>query len=341
MLLVAFLVPESPKWSQSKGRFDEMKRSLTWIDRFNGDPSVLEDPFPVMCDSQGSINGDTSVPEDPLPVTGVSQKSSNGDPSAFEDPLPMTGVSQGKITGDPSILGSPLPITGVSERNKAEKKDTVKKNAYTIKDLFATKQMRIQTFTMMTMWFTASLSSYCNDLNSRTLAGSFFVNQFLMGLLLALGSPLVFFMDFYLPRFNRRTLHQVPQLLVVLLFMVIIILYIFNIDGTPITVLNLIGTVMIQYTWDACYVCGAEGFPTIIRTLGLGTSSVMARIGGILAPQTAYLGNMWAPAPFATVAGVGLVSLLVSWKFLPDTKGMELRGQIGDMAEGKGGVDKR
>ncbi len=61
--------------------------------------------------------------------------------------------------------------------------------------------------------------------------------------------------------------------------------------------------------------------------------SLMARIGGILAPQMTYLANLWLPAPFAAVAAVGFVSLVVSWKFLPDTKGQELFGEIEEIEE--------
>ena len=58
-------------------------------------------------------------------------------------------------------------------------------------------------------------------------------------------------------------------------------------NDAPVVVLviNLIGTVFIEYTWDACYLCGAEGFPTEVRAIGVGTCSLIARVGALLAPQ--------------------------------------------------------
>ncbi len=122
ILLVIFLVPESPKWSETKGRIEEMNRSLAWIARFNGDrPSDVEM---------------SEVPENLEPQTNTKNK------------------------------------------------------VYTLKDLFATKHMRIRTITMMIMWFAASLSSYANDLNSR--------NGELLGDGELLGEPIpIFFLDRY------------------------------------------------------------------------------------------------------------------------------------------------
>lgn len=100
----------------------------------------------------------------------------------------------------------------------------------------------------------------------------------------------------------------------------------------------------IEYTWDACYVCGAEVFPTAARSLGLGTASVFARIGAMIAPNMVgslpssshrivdglglawevVLGELWAPAPYVAVAVIGLGSLATSAAFLPETRGVDL-----------------
>jgi hypothetical protein len=65
----------------------------------------------------------------------------------------------------------------------------------------------------------------------------------------------------------------------------------FILQGHPvfILVLNLIGTIFIEYTWDACYLCSAEGFPTEVRAIGVGTCSLIARIGALMAPQVIHV----------------------------------------------------
>lgn len=82
-----------------------------------------------------------------------------------------------------------------------------------------------------------------------------------------------------------------------------------------------------------------ECFPTKIRTIGklvlnlltsnylfsgIGTCSLLARTGALLAPQMAYLSDIYRPAPYAVVCSIGTISLLISCVFLPDTKGVDL-----------------
>ena len=201
-----------------------------------------------------------------------------------------------------------------------------------VKELLTSPALAKITLTLWVMWFAASLSSYANDLNSGSLAGELFLNQILFSLLIGFSKPLIFFADFYFPAFSRRLLHQSSQTFVLLTYGAIIALLAVNETYAQphpqlrlaVTVLSLIGTVAIEYTWDACYVCGAEAFPTSVRSLGLGSSSVMARVGAMVAPNMIFLGQMWSPAPYVTVAVIGAASLVISFLFLPETKGTQL-----------------
>ncbi len=48
----------------------------------------------------------------------------------------------------------------------------------------------------------------------------------------------------------------------------------------------MIGTIFIEYTWDACDLSAAEGFPTVVRTVGIGfCAGLCARIGALIGPQ--------------------------------------------------------
>lgn len=57
---------------------------------------------------------------------------------------------------------------------------------------------------------------------------------------------------------------------------------------------------------------------------GIGTCSLLARIGALLAPQMAYLSEIYPPIPYIIVCSIGIISLLISCFFLPDTKGVDL-----------------
>ena len=67
-----------------------------------------------------------------------------------------------------------------------------------------------------------------------------------------------------------------------------------------------------------CYVYSAEIFPTIVRNAGVGTSSVWARVGPMVAPFVADLSSYDQRLPMAIF---GLIAILaaISASFLPET----------------------
>ncbi len=88
VFVVLFLLPESPKWLEAKGKWLELNKSLHWIAQFNGEKgkkkSLAEEPF-------------------------------------------------------------------LSKESSASSVDS--KSLNTVRDLFASKTISIETLTLMTMWF--------------------------------------------------------------------------------------------------------------------------------------------------------------------------------------------
>lgn len=67
----------------------------------------------------------------------------------------------------------------------------------------------------------------------------------------------------------------------------------------------------------------------IFRNIGMGVSSMCARIGGMLAPQILELSRFWAPLPLILFGGLAfLAGALVM--FLPETSGRPLPQTIED-----------
>ncbi|PIC41606.1 hypothetical protein B9Z55_008966 [Caenorhabditis nigoni] len=216
------------------------------------------------------------------------------------------------------------------ESGKSEAKQDTK--IYTMRDLFTSWPIAYRTIVVGSLWFSTSLSAFGSDLNSGNLAGNFYLSQFVSGGVTAFAKIFVFLLDTYVPSFDRRRLHQYPQIAMIICYAAIMALMILpesdcNSQGSrdlAIIIINIIGVSFIEITWDACYLVAVECFPTKIRTIGIGTCSLLARTGALLAPQMAYLSDIYRPIPYAIVCSIGIFSLLISCFFLPDTKGVDL-----------------
>uniref|UniRef100_A0A8R1I8Y0 MFS domain-containing protein n=1 Tax=Caenorhabditis japonica TaxID=281687 RepID=A0A8R1I8Y0_CAEJA len=243
------------------------------------------------------------------------------------------------------LSGVPYDIEEVDEQGE-EKPETETKvqdtKIYTIRDLFASRAIAQKTIVVGSLWFSTSLSSFGADLNSGNLDGNFYMSQFVSAAAIALSKISIFLLDTYWPSFDRRRLHQFPQIVMIACYTAIMVLMVTpsadcagqGSRNLAIIIINIIGASFIELTWDACYLVAAEIFPTRIRTIGIGTCSLLARIGALLAPQMAYLSDIYRPAPYAVVCSIGVISLLISCFFLPNTKGRDLadseeEGKIG------------
>ncbi|EDX14198.1 GD21083 [Drosophila simulans] len=80
----------------------------------------------------------------------------------------------------------------------------------------------------------------------------------------------------------------------------------------------MIGKLAITSSYGTIYIFSAEQFPTVVRNVGLGASSMVARVGGILAPYLKLLGEIWRPLPLIICGALSLTAGLLSL-LLPET----------------------
>jgi len=156
-------------------------------------------------------------------------------------------------------------------------------------------------------------------------AGILFLNQGLFAILTSISKLILVIVDTKVSYFSRRMLHQGAQLIVIICFALLTIL-IFTRQELSVWVLvtNLIGLIFIEYTWDACYLCGVEMPPTELRSTALGSCSLIARVGAILAPSMTFLNTLWGPSAYVAVVLLGSVNLFISYNWLAETKGVNL-----------------
>uniref|UniRef100_A0A914N8Y2 Major facilitator superfamily (MFS) profile domain-containing protein n=1 Tax=Meloidogyne incognita TaxID=6306 RepID=A0A914N8Y2_MELIC len=174
------------------------------------------------------------------------------------------------------------------------------------------------------MWFCSSLSSYSIDLNSANFSGDFFVNQWILSCPIIISKMFLFLLDSNWPSFSRRTLHHFAQSVVCISFILLTILVVIGYDGIWILLINLFGTIFLEFTWDANVLCAVESMPTQMRASALGSCSMIARVGGIFAPLLVFFNEKWRASAYLTVATIGSCNLLTSYIWLIDTKGVDL-----------------
>ncbi|KAF7627328.1 MFS domain-containing protein [Meloidogyne graminicola] len=179
---------------------------------------------------------------------------------------------------------------------------------------------------VIVLWvmFTAAVSGYSIDLNSSNISGDFYFNQCLLSLLCAFSKICLVLVDTIFPKFSRRNLHQYSQFIVIISASLLIILVYFGHDGIGIFLANLIGLTFIELTWDACYLWFVESVPTTLRASSVGSCSLIARIGTLIAPALVFVNTFWSLSVYLVIVLLGLFNLLISWLFLYETKGINL-----------------
>lgn len=106
-----------------------------------------------------------------------------------------------------------------------------------------------------------------------------------------------------------------------------------------IVVLAMCGKLAITASYGTIYIFSAEQFPTVIRNVGMGTASMCARVGGILAPYINLLSDVWKPFPMIVFGVMAFAGGLLSL-FLPETLNKTLPETIEDGERfGKRGAD--
>lgn len=185
-------------------------------------------------------------------------------------------------------------------------------------DMFRYPNLRKKTLLIFFGWFVNSATYYGLSWNTSNLGGNDLLNFVISG---AVEFPAYTFLLFTLNRWGRRNILCGCMLIAGL--MLLLTTAVPESHGYLVVVLAMLGKMAITASYGTVYIFTAEQFPTPVRNVGLGASSMMARVGGILAPYINALSAKWQPFPliiFGTMAFVsGLLSLL-----LPETLNKKL-----------------
>ncbi|MEQ2298640.1 hypothetical protein AMECASPLE_007426 [Ameca splendens] len=185
-------------------------------------------------------------------------------------------------------------------------------------DLFGSWRMVGRTCTVWAIWFIGSLGYYVFSLGSVNLGGNQYVNLFLAG---AVELPSYLIGCFAMDRIGRKKTCA-PALLLAGVACMLIIVVPAEIQSLAV-VLSMIGKFAVAIAFGLIYLYTCELYPTVIRSLAVGSGSMMCRVGSVVAPFCVYLVDVWVYLPQLIVGIlafiVGVLTLL-----LPETLGKPL-----------------
>ncbi|PAA75206.1 hypothetical protein BOX15_Mlig002548g3, partial [Macrostomum lignano] len=193
-------------------------------------------------------------------------------------------------------------------------------------DLLRRPGMRRVTFIAWAMFFNVSMAYYGISLGIGDLGGSIFVNQ-LLAAAVEIPARLLGMLASY--RIGRRVSTMVSFGLAGICLTATAFLFgDSRYTGARIAT-AMTGKFWITLAFDLAWLYSAEVFPTVVRSLGVGTGSTFARVGAMVSTLVPGLGFVWRPLPFLILAAGPLLVVLLAVA-APETKGRRLPDSMED-----------
>ncbi|EDW24503.1 GL23361 [Drosophila persimilis] len=221
---------------------------------------------------------------------------------------------------------SALLDEGEGSADKQKELDQVKEKEPlpSVWDLFCYPNLRRKTLLIFLDWLVTSGVYYGLSWNTNNLGGNVLLNFVISG---AVEIPAYIFLLLTLNRWGRRSI-LCGCLVVAGLSLLLTVVIPQERNGLIVTC-AMMGKLAITASYGTVYIFSAEQFPTVVRNVALGAASMVARMGGMLAPYLTFLASVWRPLPLL-ICGVlslaaGLLSLL-----LPETHNKPMLETIAD-----------
>lgn len=201
---------------------------------------------------------------------------------------------------------------------ESEERPLQSEKKLSILDLFGSWRMAGRTCTVWAIWFIGSLGYYVFSLGSVNLGGNQYINLFLAG---AVELPSYLVGCFAMDRIGRKRTCA-PALLLAGIACMLIIVVPSDIKVLAIA-LSMTGKFAIAIAFGLIYLYTCELYPTIIRSLAVGSGSMMCRVGSVVAPFCVYLADVWVYLP-QLIVGILAFIIGVLTLLLPETLGKPL-----------------
>ncbi|XP_015264757.1 PREDICTED: solute carrier family 22 member 5 [Gekko japonicus] len=245
-------------------------------------------------------------------------------------------LSQGRIQEAEAIIQKAARKNGVQAPevifDSIELQDLNSQNqqSYNVLDLVRTRNIRSITIMSVILWMVISVGYFGLSLDTPNLHGDIYVNCFLSAVI----EVPAYTMSWLLLRKLPRRYSMAGVLFLggcVLLSIQLVPAYLHLVS----IILVMIGKFGITASFSIVYVYTAELYPTVVRNMGVGASSMASRFGSILSPYFVYLGAYDRFLPYILMGSLTVLTGILTL-FLPESYGTPLPETIEQMLRVKG-----
>ncbi|KAM8939227.1 solute carrier family 22 member 6-B-like [Pelodytes ibericus] len=192
------------------------------------------------------------------------------------------------------------------------------KTTYTVLDLVRTPVVRRISFCISCTWFSTSFAYYGLALDLQKFGFSVFIMQIIFGVV---DIPAKFISYFVMTYIGRRVLQSGSMILAGLAIMVNI--FVPQEYQAVRTSMAVFGKGCLAASFNCLFLYTGELYPTVIRQTGMGLGSMMARLGGIIAPLAQMSADYYEHLPLIIYSCAPIISGIAGC-FLPETIGVPL-----------------
>ncbi|KAM9373379.1 organic cation/carnitine transporter 2-like isoform 2-T2 [Phaethornis superciliosus] len=245
-------------------------------------------------------------------------------------------ISQGRFQEAEDIIRKAAKTNGVPapdvilDPSELQDLDSQKQQSYTILDLMRTRNILTITIMSVLLWMIISVGYFGLSLDTPNLHGDVYMNCFLSAVI----EVPAYTISWLLLRNLPRRYSMAAALFLggcVLLFIQLVPSHLRALS----IFLVMLGKFGITSAFSMVYVYTAELYPTVVRNMGVGASSMASRLGSILSPYFVYLGAYDRFLPYILMGSLTVLSGILTL-FLPESYGMPLPDTIDQMLLVKG-----
>lgn len=230
-------------------------------------------------------------------------------------------ILKGKLKEAEVILNRIAEVNGKEmpeEKLKYEPEKQVRMGD--LRDLFSSKQMAHKSLLSWYLWFVSGMVYYGVYLSTPNVGGNLYLNFFLTSFIEVFCLPFIVWSS---NRFGRKKV-IVASLILAAVSSIGAVLFTTKDNSNKgmlagkIIFSMIFAKVAITIAFDLAYVYSAELFPTVMRNIGMGTSTAAARVGAFCSPYIVYLDNVHRLLPYAVMGANALLCGLLCLT-LPET----------------------